>query len=87
MEADEEDVVGQKHETSPLVGNPAPSENLVSKITCLGLISFVRRFGGQPVLTNIFDLGVLHDELPHGEGGDVEENTRADHGDYSRNPS
>jgi hypothetical protein len=39
------------------------------------------------MLTDIFDLRVLHNEFPHGDGGDVEENASADHGEYPRNPS
>jgi hypothetical protein len=38
-------------------------------------------------LTNILDLGVLHDELVHGNGGYPEEDTGNNHGDNSWNPS
>lgn len=33
MEADEKDVVGQQHESSKLIGNPALSKSIVSKVT------------------------------------------------------
>ena len=38
-------------------------------------------------VTDIFDLGVLHDELVHGYGGDPEKHSGDDHGDDSRNPA
>ena len=38
-------------------------------------------------VADIPDLGVLHDEFVHGDGGDPEEDARTDHGDYARNPS
>jgi hypothetical protein len=39
------------------------------------------------VLTDIHDLRILHDEFMHGQGGDVEEDAGADHGQDTRDPS
>jgi hypothetical protein len=36
VETDQQDVIGEKHEPGPFIGESVPSENLVSKITCLG---------------------------------------------------
>lgn len=38
-------------------------------------------------VANIFDLGVLHDEFVHGEGGDVEQDAGNEHGDYAGDPA
>lgn len=38
-------------------------------------------------ITNVLNLRVLHDELPHSHGGDPEEDTSDHHGDDTRDPS
>jgi hypothetical protein len=37
-------------------------------------------------LTDMFDLGMLHDEFVHGDRGDVEKDPRNNHSDDPRNP-
>jgi len=43
--------------------------------------------GWRWILTDVLDLGVLHDEFMHGYGCDPEQDTGDNHGDQPRNPA
>lgn len=71
-----EDVEADEHD---VVGEQHESRELVGDIALAkGVVAKV---------DNVLDLGVLHDELVHGERGDVKEQAGDDHGDDTGHPA
>ena len=97
METNQQDVVSQQHEAGKDVGRLAFAEDIVAKVTCCGgrraRVSLSIPSQGsegrwrEELLTDVFDLRVLHDVLVHGEGSDPEESAGHNHGNDAGYPS